>query len=117
MEQDIEQLKREHENYRRTHGDKSLFTYFSLDNGSLCIVKESTESTVKLVEVFGDAEKQVARTEFDSGYCFWIQDEAVFVFGSEEQQEAARAMSNAVSAAIQRVVYSKEKLPLQGAHG
>lgn len=112
MQQDIEQLKRDYEDYRRTHGDKSLFTYVSWADRKLYIVKKSSESTAELVEVFGDAEKQITLTELDADYCIWIQDEMILVFGSSAQKEAALTMSNAVSTAIQRIVYSKSKLPL-----
>lgn len=113
MELNLQQWKLDYEDYRRSHGEKSLFTYVSKANGSLCIVKESTASRVELVEVFGGAERQINRAELDSDYFFWMQDETVFMFGSDERKEAALSMANAVSAAIKQIVYRKASLPMK----
>lgn len=109
MKLNPDQFTLDYENYRGDHGPSALFPYYSKTNGKLYIVKEQTANAVTLSEVSDGAEIVVPTEEFSASYLMWIQDEAVFVFGTKERQAAAHAQLEWVSEAINRVLYGNAR--------
>ena len=108
MELNPDQFTLDCENYRVSHGSGALYPYYGRSTGKLYVVKSQNAEDVVLAEVFGDSEIQVAAPELASGFGMWMQDESVFIFGTQNQQAIAQAQWNRVIETMRRVIYARQ---------
>lgn len=108
MKTNPDQFTLDCENYRITHGSSALYPYYCRSTGKLYVAKSQAAENVVLAEVFGDSELQITTSELSTGFGMWIQDESVFLFGTEEQQAIAQSQWDSVIEAMKRVLYARQ---------